>query len=363
MIHYFRILYHKGKTEILEVPGRIIASLFVFIVLTVPLFTSQPYVLRILTLAALFAIYAASWDVLAGYTGQVNLGHALFFGVAAYTGAKLNLSLGLPPWLTIPIGGVIAVGIGLIAAVPALRLRGFYLSLVTMALPIILTGIIFIFSDFTGGELGLYGIGGLSGSNELNYYLSAVIMLVSVFIMYKFTDSESKFIRIGIILAAIREDEITARATGINTTRYKLLAFAVSGFFSGIAGGLYGHYLKTVGPSTLDLFFSFQAILWTIFGGMTTIYGAVAGVYILYPLIEFVRIIPGGEKIRFILFSGILILTLLFMPEGITTWVRDKIEIRCPRCKLVNAITRRKCRACRATLHLENITLGPMRGD
>ncbi|MBU1276106.1 MAG: branched-chain amino acid ABC transporter permease [Proteobacteria bacterium] len=358
MGHYLRICYHVIKTEVLEVPGRVIAAMFVIALLAMPLFISQPYVLRILTLTAIFAIYATSWDVLAGFTGQVNLGHALFFGVAAYAGAKLNLSMGLPPWATIPLGGVVAVVVGLIAAMPALRLRGFYLSLVTMALPIILTGVIYIFPSFTGGELGLYGIDRLSNSVVFNYYLTTVIMLVSVYIMYKYTDSESKLIRTGIILHAIREDEITARASGINSTRYKIMAFAVSGFFAGIAGGLYGHYMKIVGPSTLDLFFSFQAILWTIFGGMTTIYGAVAGVYILYPLVEFIRVLPHGEDVRFIFFSGILILTLLFMPEGLTTWVRDKIEIKCPRCKLVNVVTRRNCRACRAPLHLEKDQLG-----
>ncbi len=161
----------------------------------------------------------------------------------------------------------------------------------------------------------------------------------------------------GLILHALREDEITARASGINTIRYKLMAFAVSGFFSGIAGGLYVHYMKIAGPSTLELFFSFQAILWTIFGGMGTIYGAVAGVYLLYPLIEFIRIVPRGDDIRFIVFSVVLILVLLFMPQGLTTWVRDKIEVICPRCKLINAAYRHNCRACRANLQREKMEM------
>ncbi|MBN1181621.1 MAG: hypothetical protein JXB49_04980 [Bacteroidales bacterium] len=320
--------------------------------LVVPVFTDHPYVLRVLTLTAIYAIYAASWDVLAGFTGQINLGQALFFGVSAYAGAKLNLCFDLSPWITIPVGGIVAVVIGLIAALPALRLRGFYLALVTLALPVILIGIIFIFPDFTGGELGLYGIDRLSNSIVLTYYITMIVMLVSVFAMYKFTDDESKYIRTGIILHAIREDEITARASGINTTSYKMMAFALSGFFAGIAGGLYAHYMKIVGPSTLELFFSFQAILWTVFGGMATIYGAVVGVYILYPLTEFIRILPHVEDFRFILLSVLLILVLLFMPEGLSPWVRDKIEIRCPRCKLINVITRKNCRACRAPLHL-----------
>ncbi len=355
MGHYIRLIYQILRGELFEIPGRVIAFVFIISLLILPLISSQPYFLRIMTLAAIFAIYAASWDLLAGFTGQVNLGHALFFGVSAYVGGKLNLMFGLSPWLTIPLGGICAVIVGLVAGIPALRLRGFYLGLVTLALPIILTGVIFIFPEFTGGELGLYGVQRLSSSRVTDYYIIVIIMLLSVFVMYKITDAESKYLRTGLILHAIREDEITARASGINTIRYKLMAFAASGFFSGIAGGLYVHYMKIAGSSTLELFFSFQAILWTIFGGMTTIYGAVAGVYLLFPLIEFLRILPRGDDIRFILFSVLLILVLLFMPQGLTTWVRDKIEVICPRCKLINIALRHNCRACRASLVREKI--------
>jgi branched-chain amino acid transport system permease protein len=232
-------------------------------------------------------------------------------------------------------------------------LRGFYLALVTLSFPLILTGIFYIFPDFTGGEFGLYGIRPLSVSRVLDYYIVTLSMLISVFVMWKFTDARSKIVRIGVILRAIHEDEITARTSGICTTKYKSLAFAVSGFFAGIAGGLYAHFFRVAGPSTLELFFSFQAILWTIFGGIATIYGPVAGVFILYPLLELLQLNPVGEKIRFILFALLLMFTLLFMPEGITTWVRDRIEVKCPRCKLINAVSRRNCRACRAPLHIE----------
>jgi branched-chain amino acid transport system permease protein len=353
MSHYFSIIYEVLRAELFEIPGRVIAFVFVVFLIFLPLVYDHPYLLRILTLAAIFSIYAASWDVLAGFTGQVNLGQGLFFGVSAYAGAKLNLVFGMSPWLTIPIGGIAAVVAGLLVALPALRLRGFYLSLVTLAMPIILTGIIFMIPDYTGGELGLYGIQGLSTSKISDYYVVLFIMLVSIFIMYKVTDAESKFLRTGLVLHAIREDEITARASGINTIRYKLMAFAISGFFAGIAGGLYTHYMKVVGPSTLELFFSFQPILWTIFGSWGTIYGAVVGVYILFPLTELIRVLPGGDDYRYIIFTVLLILVLLFMPQGLSIWIRDKIEVVCPRCKLTNAVFRDKCRACRAKLNLD----------
>ena len=353
MGYYIYILRQLLKREVFDIPGRVIAVLFVLFLLLVPVIAQGSYFIRILTLSAIFAIYAASWDVLAGFTGQIYLGQALFFGISAYARAKINLVFGLQAWATILLGAICAVIVGLAAGIPALRLRGFYLALVTMALPIIFTGIIFIIPDFTGGEFGLYGLDRLSGSKISDYYIILLAMLFCLFAMYKFTDAESKLFRSGLILQAIREDEITARASGINTTKYKLMAFAVSGFFSGISGGLYCHVMKIVGPSTLELFISFQAILWVIFGGMRTIYGPVFGVFILYPLVEFIQFIPKGEEVRFIIFSLILIFTLLYMPEGVTTWIRDKIEINCPRCKIVNIITRRTCRACRAPLHLE----------
>jgi branched-chain amino acid transport system permease protein len=354
MTFYIRLLWGWINDQILAIPGRMIAVVFFVLLLVLPLITKDPYYLRILTLTAIFSIFAASWDLLAGFTGQLNLGHALFFGVAAYVAVLLNIHLRFPPWLTIPVGGIAAVLAGLFVGIPALRLRGFYLGLVTLSFPIILTGIIFVFPDFTGGELGLSGITRLSSSRTMDYLIVVSLLLVSILLMWKFTDARSKIVRIGIILHAIREDEIAARTCGINTTRYKFLAFAVSGFFAGVAGGLYAHVLGVAGPSTLELFFSFQAILWTIFGGLTTIYGAVAGVYILYPFLEFLNLYPMGGKIRFVVLAIILISTLLFMPEGVTVWVRDKIEVTCPRCKLINIFARRHCRACHALLHLKD---------
>ena len=153
MINYFRLWYRYFQVEVLSIPGRVIALVFFVVLGALPLFTQSPQVLRILILAGIYAIYAVSWDTLAGYTGQISLGHGLFFGVTGYAAALLNLHLDLGAWATIPLGALCAVGVGLIVGIPALRLRGFYLALVTLAFPIILTGIIFVFPDFTGGEL------------------------------------------------------------------------------------------------------------------------------------------------------------------------------------------------------------------
>jgi branched-chain amino acid transport system permease protein len=347
---YLYRLYRGFEGEILAIPGRVIALVFLMSLILLPFIIPSPFVLRIFSMALIFAIYAASWDFLRGFAGQLNLGHALFFGVSAYTAALLNIHFGVPPWATIPIGAIAGVIAGMIVGTPALRLRGFYFALVTLAFPIMLVGLILLFPGFTGGELGIFGVGRLLGTKIGEYFTILSVATVSILIMLKLTDSRSKLIRLGIVLHAIREDEITARASGINTTRYKLLAFGISGFFAGIAGGLFVHFVRIAGPSLLDFWFSVLPIMWAVFGGVATIYGAVVGVFILYPLTELMRLHPLGETYDMILMVLILIAVLLFMPQGITRWVRDHIEEICPRCKLINIRTRRSCRACRVPL-------------
>lgn len=326
------------RNEILVLPTRIIVVLFCLTLLLLPLFTRDLFILRILALASIFAIYAASWDLLSGFVGQINLGHALFFGSAAYTSALLNLRLGFPPIIAIPVGALVAVLVGLLVGIPCLRLKGPYLGLATMAFPIMLVGIIFAFPGFFGGELGISGLTRLAPTRLSEYYITVIIMLVSVFLMWKIVTSKT-----GIIFHAIREDEIAVRASGINTTKYKLLAFCLSGFFAGLAGGLFAHFLRLAGPPVFAVLMSFQAIIWSVFGSVATIYGAIVGVFILFPLVETLRVIP---QYRMFIFALIVLLVLRFMPQGITSFVRDKLEKECPRCKVRNVFTCKECRVC-----------------
>jgi branched-chain amino acid transport system permease protein len=341
--YYLRKAMAVFKGEVLVLPSRMIVLLFFVVLLVFPLLIDDPYLLRILTLASIFAILAASWDLLSGFTGQMNFGHALFFGVSAYAAALLNLHLHIPPWGSIPLSALASVLAGLVIGIPCLRLRGTYLALTTLAFPIILMGIVFALPDITGGELGLSGLDRLARSRTTSYYIIVVIMFALVFSMWKLTDSKT-----GIILHAIREDEVAVRASGINTTRYKLLAFCLSGFFAGISGGLYAHYMRIAGPSTLEVSMSFQVVIWAIFGGIVTIWGPVGAVFILFPLLEFFRLWP---EIRLLLFAFVILLILLYMPQGLLPWIRDKIENECPRCKVRNVVGRKNCRICHAPMH------------
>jgi len=339
---YLKKFYTIARNEVLVLPSRIIVALFFLSLLGMPLVTQNPYLIRVVILTSIFAILAASWDLLSGFTGQMNFGHALFFGMGAYTSAMLNVHLHISPWGSVPLGALAAVLTGLIVGIPCLRLKHTYLALTTMAFPIILMGIVFALPDFTGGELGISGLQRLSNSLLGNYYIHVVAMLALCTIMWKITDSNT-----GIIFHAIREDELAVKASGINTTRYKLLAFCLSGFFAGLAGGLYAHYMRIAGPSTLEVSMSFTVVIWAVFGGMATIYGPVAAVFILFPMLELVRFWP---EYRTMIFAAVVLLILLYMPEGLIHWIRDKIEKECPRCKIRNVATRKTCRVCTAVL-------------
>jgi len=351
----FRRLFKDFRFSVLPVPGRIIAIVFFVVLFAFPLITDQSYYLYIFTISNLLVIFAVSWDLLSGYSGQVNFGHALFFGVSAYSVALLNKYFGLQPWLTIPIGTLVATGIGVATCIPALRLRGPYLSLLTMAFPFILLGLVMTFKNWTGGEFGITGLPRLAETPVARYYICLIVMAVSVLIMWKLTDAGSRYIRTGLIFHAIREDEIAARASGINTIRYKILAFAIGGFFAGLAGALYAHILGTVGVSSLSMVMSFRAIIYVVFGGIVSIYGAVVGVYVLQTLLQVLGV--GGTtwvgQNQILIMAIIVILVLLFMPEGVAVWIRDKIERECPRCKLTNVAWRKECRACSASLYTE----------
>ncbi|MFU8796472.1 MAG: branched-chain amino acid ABC transporter permease [Dehalococcoidia bacterium] len=348
-----RRLLGNFRWGVLPVPGRMLAVVFFIFLFIIPLITDSRATMHMMTLACVYAIFAVSWDLLSGYTGQVNFGHALFFGVGAYASALLYTNLGWPPAATIPLGALIAALVGAGTCFPALRLRGPYLSLLTLAFPLLLMEIIRSIPEtsplYAGGYVGITGLPRFGEAAVDRYYVCLIVMLVSVLIMWKLTDAGSKYVRTGLLFHAIREDEIAARASGINTIRYKILAFAIGGFFAGVAGGLYAHLLTVAGPGTLGITMSFQAIIWVIFGGIVSIYGAVVGVFALYPLVELLRGTVVHDY-RFIIMSGMVILILLFMPEGIAVRIRHKIERQCPRCKLTNAALRSECRACGASL-------------
>jgi branched-chain amino acid transport system permease protein len=347
-MYLVRRLWAELRNEIFVLPSRTAVLIWVIALLVFPLVYGDAYVLRILTMTCIFAILAASWDMLAGYTGQVNFGHALFFGAGAYGSALLSLKLGITPWATIWVAPAVAALFGFATGYLCLRLRGSYLSLATLAFPLIALGLLFAFPDFSGGELGISGVRRLASTPSGNYYMAVISMLVIVFGLWALSDS-----KFGIVLHAIRDDEVAARASGINTPRYKLAIFSIAAAAAGFSGALFAHYLRVAGPSTLEVALSFQVVIWGVFGGLATVYGPVAAVFLLYPLTEWLGSFKAFGELRLLIFALIVLLVLLFMPRGLAPWVRDKIEVQCPRCKQRNGAWKSLCRLCQAPLQTQ----------
>lgn len=289
------------------------------LLLIVPLLTSDHYILLILIWANIYAVFAASWDLLAGITGQFSFGHALFYGVAGYMASFLNLFFGLPPLVTILVGGAFGILTGLVVGIPSLRLKGHYFRITSLTFPGILAGIIIMYPQITGGDEGLWGITPMSNDITFTYYLSVLLMATSIFILMKIVTS-----KFGLIFRSIRDDEDAAEATGINTVKYKLLSFSISGFFAGLAGGFQTHLLMGVGPYIFNPYLSFQAILYTGLGGIGTIIGPVGGSYLMIIINEILR---DSIEFRVLIYAVIMVLIFRFFPTGLLKWITTQLKI------------------------------------
>jgi branched-chain amino acid transport system permease protein len=284
----------------------------------VPLYIKDRAIVELIILANLYAVYAASWDILCGYTGQVNFGHALFVGGGAYTAALLNFYFKIPPWLTIFIGASIAALFGLIIGTPCLRLRGPYFALATFAAAAVPYGLTDVYWEITGGLDGLYGISPIWPTLTGKYYFSLLLTALSCGVIYVGGRSKK-----GLILKSIREDEIGAMASGINTTRYKLVTFVISGFFAGLAGAFYSHNQLHVGPETLSINLSILVIIMGVVGGIGTITGPIVGAYLLTIFNEMLR---EWEELRLLIYTATVVLMLLFVPKGILPALSEEIS-------------------------------------
>lgn len=229
-----------------------------------PLWIDSFYILSILTLANLYAVFVVSWDLVSGYTGKLNLGQALFIGLGTYSVGIFHDSVGIT--LSLLIGVLAAVLAAILIGVPSLKLNGPFFSLTTMVLPLIMHQLAYTYRDVSGGEFGLTVAVPLSRM-EL-YYVTLGFMLVSVLFILSLTRS-----RIGKILLAIKEDELACSAIGNNVERYKLGAFVISAVVSGFGGGLLALYLRHVSPNVFEIWQSATILIMGLVGGMGTIIG------------------------------------------------------------------------------------------
>lgn len=267
------------------------------------------YYLGVLTIAYYFAVYAMSWDLLFGYSGEVNFGPTFLIGLGAYGAALTNTSTAAPLWLCVVVGTVAAVIGGLLLAAPALRLRGPYFGLVTLVAVLILDKLITIFAGVTGGEIGLALPSVLTISAAGNYYYALGFMVISAAVLLLIANSS-----IGLILEASGQDPVETEALGFSVTKFKYLAFVVSSLFSGIAGALTVFYLGTASTGTVvALSVAVQVIIATVLGGRRSIVGSIIGAVFLIIAAEVLR--PLGQ-LSTVVVAGMALLVLLFYPDG-----------------------------------------------
>lgn len=330
---YFRRAYSSFVAHVHDIPPRLLALLLFLLLLCFPLTNPSLTTLAMLTITSIYAIFAASWDILVGRTGQINLGHVLFFGIGTYATGLLYYHLAWPLWITVPLSVLAGVLAATLIGFPCLRVKGHYLALVTMALPMILLGLILYFDNITRGDLGIWGLPSffpfLSYRQQYvaEYYLTLLLLFVSAIILYKIANSKT-----GIVFMSILDDELASKASGINITKYKLMAFAISGLFASLAGSINAHLMATghvISPTvSLRIILSFMVIIWVILGGIGTIYGPIVGVYILEIIDKYVltQVFKVASSWRLIAYSAFIIILVIVRPRGLSTYVTDKLE-------------------------------------
>ena len=287
--------------------------------------------------AMIFAIYAASWDFLAGYVGQVSFGHAIFFGIAGYINCWFIKYMNYPWWISIFLGAIVSLLFGLLIGIPCLRLKGPYLALGTMSLGIIILSLFNMGSlkDILGGTAGIWGVPQLSSNPIEKYFITLIFMIISFVILIAICKS-----KLGTIFQSIRDDEKGADASGINTTRYKVFAFMISAFFAGLAGSFYSLQTRGVNPSgQFGTILSFYPIIIATIGGIGTIAGAALGAFIfvfLEEILDQIILIPIVAELPIIsdlflfgpilVFSIVLILIIRFAERGLLNPAIDKLK-------------------------------------
>jgi branched-chain amino acid transport system permease protein len=288
----------------------------------VPMFATSNYLTGVLTVCAIYGIWASSWDFMSGLTGRENFGHALFIGSGAYTAGFMATAWYLNPWYSLPAAVVVAVLFSLIVGFPTLRLRGPYFALAMLSASAIMQRLCLIYWEYTGGEEGLYGLDPIIRSPLYYYWFVLAILAATVLILTLLAHAHW-----GLLLRAIRGDEATCQAAGINVTFYKIASLTISAAFTGLGGALYAHYQLQVSPPLFSVVVSITVIIMAYVGGVGSIYGAAIAAILLTLLTEMLR---GFGEYRLWVYTLTLMLILFFLPGGLVApaWRRLTARLR-----------------------------------
>jgi branched-chain amino acid transport system permease protein len=288
--------------------------------LVLPFFLGK-YHIFLLSLLAVYALVSLGLNLLMGYTGQIAAGHAGFLALGAYfTAIAGTLAEWLPCPVTLLLAGLFSGIIGFILGIPILRLKGFYIAMATLAFGVVVSEAILQWSSLTGGDDGFNvptaTIAGFAFDNDLKlYYLVISVTIVLTILAKNLVNGY-----IGRAFIALRESEIAAQTIGIDLAKYKTIAFAVSAFYTGVAGGLFAYLITFLSPDAFTLELSMDFIAMIVIGGMASILGSIIGAVILTGMQQ---VLAGLLDLQILIFGLSLIVFMIFMPRGISGMIYD----------------------------------------
>jgi branched-chain amino acid transport system permease protein len=295
----------------------------IVILLLAPLFLGK-YTIFLLSLLAIYALVALGLNLLMGYTGQIAAGHAGFLALGAYFTAIIGENL---QWMPCPVilllAGIFSGAIGFLLGIPILRLKGFYIAMATLAFGVVVSEIILQWSSLTGGDDGFSvptaHIAGFAFDSDFKlYYLIIPVTLIMTLLAKNLVNGY-----IGRAFIALRESEIAAQTIGIDLARYKTIAFAISAFYTGVAGGLFAYLITYLSPDAFTIELSVDFIAMIVIGGMGSILGSIIGAVILTGMQQ---VLAGLLDLQILIFGLSLIVFMIFMPRGITGMIYDLKE-------------------------------------
>ena len=284
--------------------------------LAFPLFAKNDYHLTVMSTAYIFALATLGLNLITGYTGQFNLAHSGFMAVGAYTVGILTVDHQVPFWIAFALSGFTAAGLGFFIGLVSLRLKGHYFSIFTLCVGYIMYLVIEKWESLTHGTVGIIGIPAPSAIGPIAfdtprslYYLVFFFLVAGVFVMQRIVQS-----LLGRTFMAIRNGDALAEALGIDLMRNKLLAFMLSVFYAGLAGGLYAGFVRFLGPSVAGVEHTFDMTMYMLVGGLGTVFGPLLGALTVPWITQYLQFL---QEYRFIVFGPILVALVIFLPHGV----------------------------------------------
>ena len=292
-----------------------------------PFWVWNPYHLHTLIMAGIFAVLALSLNLLLGYTGQLSLGHAAFFGIGAYASGLLTVKLEWSPWIGLVVAIALPALAGWVIGRLALKIRGAYFVLLTISFAGVVSLVSVNWMELTNGPLGLPGVPplelALPGLGELSLRTKSAyyyVVLVAVALCYLVCLGLVRS-RVGRALITLRENETLAESVGINVTHYLVLATVVSAAMAGLGGGLYAHYTRFVSPEVFLFTYTVTMVIMVVAGGKGTLAGPVVGAVLFTALPEVLRAVTSWQW-QMLLYGVLLVIVLFFLPQGIVSSLR-----------------------------------------